>query len=166
LELRVRLRQRHGVDGWAASAQVAGLRLRSYPLTGHGRVWQRVVEVDAGLPAVSDVLAGCHGFLVDDDCGRAVGVVEDVVMAPDSAGPARLLVVQGWGRQRITVPVADVVELVPSGRRLVITCRTGHRLPQVGHAGAGWGKPADVVRIVRSLVERLAGRREWPAGRR
>jgi hypothetical protein len=166
LELRVRVRGGHGVDSWMAFERVVGLWLRSDPVTGHGRVWQWVVDVDPGLPALTDVLAGCHGFLVDDDCGRAVGVVEDVVMAPDAAGPARLLVVQGWGRQRMRVPLDDVVEVVPGGRRLVITCRTGHRLPPVEHARAGWGKPADALRVVRSLVEQLVGRRAGQARRR
>jgi hypothetical protein len=78
-------------------------------------------------------------------------------MAPDSAGADRLLVVQGWGRQRMAVPVDDVVEVVPGGRRLVITCRTGHRPPQVDHAPVG---------IIGSLMGRLGGRRPGPARRR
>jgi hypothetical protein len=166
VELRVRVCRGHGVDSWIAFERVVGLWLRSDPLTGHGRVWQWVVDVDPGLPALTDVLASCHDFLVDDDCGRAVGVVEDVITVPDAAGPARLLVVQGWGRQRTTVPVDDVVEVVPGGRRLVITCRAGHRLPQVEHAGAGWGKSAGAARILRSLMARLGGRRSGPARRR
>jgi hypothetical protein len=129
-------------------------------------VWQWVVDVHPGVPALTDVLAGCHDFLVDDDCGRPVGVVEDVAMVPVSAGPARLLVVQGWGRHRIAVPVDDVLEVVPGGRRLVITCRTGHRPPQVGCVGAGSGKSAGAARIVRSLVGRRAGRRPGPARQR
>ncbi len=156
----------HGVDSWAAFERVVGLWLRSDPLTGQGRVWQWVVDVDPGLPALTDMLASCHDFLVDDDCGRAVGVVEDVVMAPDSAGPARLLVVQGWGRHRMTVPVDDVVELVPGGRRLVITCRTGHRPSQVEQARAGSGRSAGAARIVRSLMARLGGRRPGQTRRR
>jgi hypothetical protein len=159
VELRVRVRRGHGVDSWIAFERVVGLWLRSDPVTGHGRVWQWVVDVDPGLPALTDVLASCHDFLVDDDCGRAVGVVEDVITAPDAAGPALLLVVQGWGRHRMTVPVDDVVEVVPGGRRLVITCRSGHRPPQVEHARAGWGTPGDAVRFVRSLAARRLCRR-------
>jgi hypothetical protein len=166
VELRVRVRRGHGVDSWIAFERVVGVWLRSDPLTGHGRVWQWVVDVDPGLPALTDVLASCHDFLVDDDCGRAVGVVEDVVTVPDSAGPARLLVVQGWGRHRMTVSVDDVVEVVPGGRRLVITCRAGHRPPQVDHVHAGSGKSADPLRILRSLMGRLGGRRSWLARRR
>jgi hypothetical protein len=162
LELRVRVCR----DGWTGCDRMAGLRLRSEPQTGQGRVWQWVVDVDPALPALTDVLAGCHDFLVDDDCGRAVGVVEDVVMDPDPAGPTRLLVVQGWGRQRTMVPVDDVVELVPGGRRLVITCRAWHRPQQVEPARTGWGNPADVMRIVRSLMARLTGRRPGLARRR
>jgi len=157
VELRVRVRRGYGVDGWTAFERVVGLWLRSDQVTGRGRVWQWVVDVDPGLPALTDVLASCHDFLVDDDCGRAVGVVEDVVMAPDSAGPARLLVVQGWGRSRVTVPVDDVVEVVPGGRRLVIGCGAGHRPRQVDHAHAG---------IIRSMMRRLGRRRLGPARRR
>jgi hypothetical protein len=138
LELRVRVCRESSADGWAACDPRVGLRLRSDPLTGHGRVWQWVVDLDRGLPALTDVLAGCHDFLVDDDCGRAVGVVEDVVVAADPAGPARLLLVRGWGRQRVTVPLDEVVEVAPGGRRLVIACRDGHRPPGVKQARAGW----------------------------
>jgi hypothetical protein len=141
-----------------------GLRLRSDPLERHGRVWQRVVDVDEGLPALTDVLAGCQGFLVDDDCGRAVGVVEDVVMDPDSSGPARLLVVQSWGRRRLVVPLDEVVEVAPGGRRLVTACRAGH-LPQAERTGRRTWMPAGAITAVRSLVSGVAGR-IWRSQRR
>jgi hypothetical protein len=89
-------------------------------------VWQWVVDVDARLPALVEVLAICHGFLVDDDCGRAVGVVEDVVTEADSCGGGVRLVVRSWGGQRVAVPVGEVVEVAPGGRRVVIACRVGH----------------------------------------
>lgn len=162
LELRVRVCRRPNADGWAVPDRVAGLRLRGDPLEQHFRVLQWVVDVDPGLPALIDVLANCHGFLVDDDCGRAVGVVEDVGVDPDSAAPVRLLVVQGWGRQRTTVPVDEVIEVAPGGRRLVITCPAGHRPPQVKPAHGGPWKPADMAHKVRSLVAWLAG---WRAER-
>jgi hypothetical protein len=131
LELRVRVRHGRGGDGFAGSDRVAGLRLGSDPLGRRGRVWQWVVDVDAWLPALTDMLATCQGFIVDDDCGRAVGVVEDVVLEADSSGRARLLVVQGWGGQRIAVPVDQVMEVAPGRRRLMTACRLGH-LPRVG----------------------------------
>ena len=129
LELRARVRSPGDQGGWADGYRRAGLRLRSDPITGQGRVWQWVVDVGPGLPALTDMLATCHGFLADDDCGRLVGVVEDVELDPGSAQPVRLLVVQGWGRQRIMVPAGDVIELAPGERRLVVACRAGHRVP-------------------------------------
>jgi hypothetical protein len=127
LELRARVRSPGDEGGWTDGRRRVGLRLRSDPITGQGRVWQWVVDVDSGLPALTDMLAACHGFLVDDDCGRLVGVVEDIELDPGSANPVRLLVVLGWGRQRIMVSAEDVIELAPGGRRLVVACQAGHR---------------------------------------
>jgi hypothetical protein len=102
------------------------------------------------------MLATCHGFLVDDDCGRLVGVVEDVELDPGSAYPVRLLVVLGWGRQRIMVSAEDVIELAPGGRRLVVACRAGHRVP---------ARRPEVAEPAGPMLVRAAGRiREWLAG--
>jgi hypothetical protein len=166
LELWVRIRRGGDADGWAMPGRVVGLRLRSDPAEQHGRLWQWVVDVDPGSPALSDVLANCHDFLVDDDCGRAVGVVEDVGVDPYSAVPVRLLVVQGWGRQRTTVSADDVIGVAPGGRRLVITCRTGHRTRQARPARGGPWKPADTAGKVWSSVAWLAGGRIKRAQRR
>jgi hypothetical protein len=156
LELRARVRSPGDEGGWTDRRRRVGLRLRSDPITGQGRVWQWVVDVDSGLPALTDLLATCHGFLVDDDCGRLVGVVEDVELDPGSAYPVRLLVVLGWGRQRIMVSAEDVIELAPGGRRLVVACRAGHRVP---------ARRPEVAEPAGPMVVRAAGRiREWLAG--
>lgn len=79
-----------------------------------------------------DVLATCHGFLVDDDCGRPIGVVEDVVLDADSAAPVQLVVTTGWRGRRSTVSVDEILEVIPGIRQLVIGCRNGHRRPVQG----------------------------------
>jgi NhaA family Na+:H+ antiporter len=156
LELRARVRSPGDEGGCAHGYRRVGLRLRSDPITGQGRVWQWVVDVDSGLPALTDMLATCHGFLVDDDCGRLVGVVEDVELDPGSAYPVRLLVVLGWGRHRIMVPAEDVIELAPGGRRLVVACRAGHRVP---------ARRPEVTEPAGPMLVRAAGRiRAWLAG--
>ena len=156
LELRARVRLPGDDGGWVDGYRGVGLRLRSDPITGQGRVWQWVVDVDPGLPALTDMLATCHGFLVDDDCGRLVGVVEDVELDPDSAHPVRLLVVLGWGRRRIMVPTGDVIELAPGGRRLVVACQAGHRVP---------ARRPEVAEPTGPMLVRAAGRiRAWLAG--
>jgi hypothetical protein len=106
----------------------------------------------------ADDLADCQFFLVDDDCGRAVGVVDDVV-GSGPGGPARLLVAPGWGRRRVAVPAGDVVAVVPGRRLLVVACRTGHR--SVADAtGSAPGVLAGVAAAVRSWTVRLGRRRD------
>lgn len=158
-ELRACVCRSRDTDGWTAPDRTVGLRLRSDPLEQHGRVWQWVVDLNPGLPTLTDVLVNCYDFLVDDDCGREVGVVERVDMEPDSAVPGRLQVVQGWGRHRITVSVDDVIEVAPGERRLVIACRAGHRKPLVEPARERPGGPPDTGGTARLLVALLAGRR-------
>jgi hypothetical protein len=158
-ELRARVCRSRGADGWTAPNPIVGLRLRSDPFEQRGRVWQWVVDLDPGLPTLTDVLVNCYDFLVDDDCGREVGVVEGVDMDPDSAAPERLLVVQGLRRHRTTVSVDELIEVAPGERRLVIACRAGHHRPQVGPPRTTPWKPADMAGRVRSLLARLAGRR-------
>jgi hypothetical protein len=157
-ELRACVCRSRDTDGWTAPDRTVGLRLRSDPLEQHGRVWQWVVDL-TGLPTLTDVLVNCYDFLVDDDCGRDVGVVERVDMEPDSAVPRRLHVVQGWGRHRSTVPVDDVIEVAPGERRLVIACRAGLRKPLIEPARQGPCGPPDTGWTVRSLVSLLAGSR-------
>ena len=158
-ELRACVCRSRDTDGWTAPDRPVGLRLRSDPLEQHGRVWQWVVDLNPGLPTLTDVLVSCHDFIVDDDCGREVGVVERVEMEPDSAAPRRLQVVQGWGRHRTTVTVDDVIEVAPGERRLVIACRAGHRKPLVEPARQGPCVSPDTGWTVRSLVALLAGSR-------
>ena len=137
---------------------LAGLRLRSDPQQRHGQVWQWVVDVDGELPALNDVLAACYGFLVDDDCGRAVGMVEEIVVDRESAVPVGLVVAPRRGRQRFTVRVDEVLEVTPGSRRLVTACRGEHLLRSAG-ADQRRSAPAEAVAMVRSLAARLAGRR-------
>lgn len=122
-------------------------------------VWQWVVDVGPGVPALTVLLRCCYGFLVDDDCGRAVGVVEGVVVGADEADPMLLLVVQGWGRRRIMASTDDVLEVAPGGRRLVIACRDGHLPPDTDHPAPQPWRLADAVTAVRSIAARLVGRR-------
>jgi hypothetical protein len=141
-ELRACVRRSPDTEGETAPDRTVGLQLRSNPLEQHGRIWQWVVDLNPGLPTLTDVLVNCYDFLVDDDCGREVGVVERVDMEPDSAVPGRLQVVQGWGRHRTMVSVDDVIEVAPGERRLVIACRAGHREPLVESARQGQaGRP-------------------------
>ena len=155
-ELRACVCRSRATDGWTAPDRTVGLRLRSDRLEQHGRVWQWVVDLNPGLPTLTDVLVNCYDFLVDDDCGREVGVVERVDMEPDSAVPRRLQVVQGWGRHRTTVSVDDVIEVAPGERRLVIACRASHRKPLVEPARQAPCGPPDTGWTVRSLVALLA----------
>jgi hypothetical protein len=154
VEMQVRVCQNRAVDGRVGHDRVPGRWPLCDPLAGPGGVWRWPVEADPTLPRLAQVLAGCHGFLIDDDCGRAVGVVEDVVREPGSANPTRLLVVQGWGRRRITVPVDDVVRVKPEARRLVTRCAAGHRPQRVEPTRTWWGRLVDLSRSVRSLLAR------------
>jgi hypothetical protein len=110
-----------------------------------------VAEGQPRLPSLSELLARCHDFLVDDDCGREVGVVESVAMDADMTIAASLQVVQGWGRHRIMVPVEEVIEVAPGERRLTIRCTADHRNRHEEDAG--------VLTAVKSLVARLSGGR-------
>jgi hypothetical protein len=154
-EPRARVFRSRAANGSTAPDPTVGPRLRSDPFERHGRVWQWVVDLDPGLPTLTEVLASCHGFLVDDDCGREFGVVEGVDVDPDSAAPERLRVVQGWGRRRTTVSIDEVIEVTPGERRLVIACRDGYDRPQAGPPRTTPWKPANIAGRVRSLVAQL-----------
>jgi hypothetical protein len=66
-------------------------------------------------------LSNCHGFLVDSELGRDVGVVDDVELEPASGRAAALVVASGWfGRRLCTIPVSRVLRIVPSEKRLVV----------------------------------------------
>lgn len=123
LELRVRVRRDRGMLRWLGTSSVKGLRLRKDPMQAGRLAWQWVVDIDESLPALTEVLATCNGFLVDDDRGRAVGVVDRVVTDPEPSGLACLLIVQGREGQPIAVPVDDVLEVAPGTRRLLVRRR-------------------------------------------
>jgi sporulation protein YlmC with PRC-barrel domain len=66
-------------------------------------------------------LSNCHGFLVDSELGRDVGVVDDVELEPASRRAAALVVASGWfGRRLCTIPVSRVLRIIPSEKRLVV----------------------------------------------
>jgi hypothetical protein len=64
------------------------------------------------------LLRQSHGFLVDALGDEPAGVVDEVVVDDDGV-PVALVVLQGWfGRQRRTISVDDVAEILPRDRRL------------------------------------------------
>jgi hypothetical protein len=111
-----------------------------------------VAEAGPGLPSPAEVLTGCLGFLVDDDFDRPLGVVDDVVKEQSTL---TLLVSQGWGGRRIAIPMADVVEISPQWRRLVVRSRAGHPWPECQPSGRSSG----MMRVALSLRRWIEGRR-------
>jgi hypothetical protein len=65
-------------------------------------------------------LANAHGFLVDDQHEQPIGVVDDVLLDRTGKHPRALVVVLGWGRRRLVVPVDAVTEIAPAQRRLTV----------------------------------------------
>ncbi len=104
-------------------------RLRSAPQWHAGAWWRWVADLEEALPDPGEVLAACHSFLVDDDCDRPVGVVEDVILDAQLSAPVRLLVAPGPRDQRMSIGIHEVLEVVPGSRRIVVRCRNGHRPP-------------------------------------
>ncbi len=88
-----------------------------------------MVEAGAGLPALTDLMVSCHGYLVDDDCGRAVGILEDVFADAEPSHPIRLLVVQGWAGSNSSHPPTRSSKVAPCARRPMFNCCDGHLLP-------------------------------------
>lgn len=90
--------------------------------------WEVVLDVDVVDEQPGYWLAHAHDFLVDDDTGAPVGVVEDVEL--DERGRAcRLTVATGrLGRRCELVPCEDVVEIVPEQRLLVIAAGPRRRV--------------------------------------
>ncbi len=66
-------------------------------------------------------------FLVDDDAHQPVGVVDDVHTHPDTGLPHELVVVQGWGRRWVVIPIDAVAEITPADRRLNVRRSTQQR---------------------------------------
>lgn len=63
-------------------------------------------------------LGRCTGFRVEDGAGR-VGVVTGFAL--DAGGEPRGLVVHiGRARRRVVVPSADVVDIMPATRRVIV----------------------------------------------
>lgn len=92
------------------------------------RRWLPEVKLDLRDGALDPEywLANCHGFLVDSESGRDMGVVEDVELEHSSGRALALVVASGWfGRRRQTVPVEHVQTIFPRERRLVVTDPAG-----------------------------------------
>lgn len=66
-------------------------------------------------------------FLVDDDDDQPVGVVDEVRTHPDTGLPHELVVVQGWGRRWVVIPIDAVVEITTADRRLIVRRSTEQR---------------------------------------
>lgn len=89
------------------------------------RAQERLIEVDVDLRGANldpeYWLSNCHGFLVDSELGREIGVVDDVEVEPASGRAIALVVASGWfGRRLRTIPVSDVQRIVPSEERLIV----------------------------------------------
>ncbi len=70
---------------------------------------------------VEAYLRSAHGFLVDTQDGREVGVVDDVITDPATGLVAHLEVCGGWfGRRRTRIDVRDIREVSPASRRIVV----------------------------------------------
>ena len=85
-------------------------------------------------PPISDIdgiersLHEAHGFLVDTEDGREVGVVDDVAL-DESRRVARIDVCGSWfGRRRLTFDLGDVVSVSPAARRVVVSSAAVRRL--------------------------------------
>jgi hypothetical protein len=89
---------------------------------GDGR-WLIELEVDLrGMNLDAEYwLSNCHGFLVDSEAGKEIGVVDDVEVEHGSGRAVALVVASGWfGRHLRTIAVADVQAILPSEERLVV----------------------------------------------
>lgn len=66
-------------------------------------------------------------LLVDDDAGQPVGVVDEVHTHPETGLPHELVVVQGWGRRWVVIPIDAVAEITFVDRRLIVRRSTHQR---------------------------------------
>lgn len=84
--------------------------------------WQRDLEHTFDLVQSDADLRSSHGFLVDSEDAREVGVVDDVAFDAASGRVASIDVCGGWfGRRRWTVPVDEVIAIHLHERRIVVT---------------------------------------------
>jgi hypothetical protein len=104
----------------------AGYLLRGDRVPVAGSVWRPVVEVFGLIPTVSETLARCGYFLVDGECGCERGVVGEV-LTNGAERPTALVLLQGWGRRREVLPIAEILEISPDERRLIVRCPSDHR---------------------------------------
>jgi hypothetical protein len=100
-------------------------------------------------------LANAHGFLVDDQAEQPIGVVDDVLLDHDGKHPRALVVVQGWGRRWLVVPLHAVTKIAPAERRLTVARPPDpDRWPQVGRQQPSWlpQRLRSALRVVRRLI--------------
>jgi len=95
-------------------------RLGSAMRTGRGGRRQPTTDVQGPPGSPAWWLANAHGFLVDDQADHPIGVVDDVLLDHAGKHPRALVVVQGWGRRWLVVPVHAVTKIAPAERRLTV----------------------------------------------
>jgi hypothetical protein len=126
--------------------------------TDHGGQKQPTTEVKGPPGSPAWWLANCHGFLVDDEAEQPIGVVDDVLLNHVGKHPCALVVVQGWGRRWLIVPVDAVTKITPAERRLTVVRSTGlDGWPQLGRHQPAW--PTRRLRgALRALRRLISGR--------
>lgn len=110
-----------------------------------------LLVVPYGLPTADHDywLACCQDFLVDTPEGP-LGIVDRVISASSTGRPKSLVVSLGWfGRRFVQVRVEDVLEILPSQRRLVVRTPPGRV--------AAPERPGLLERLRRTLRQRMKG---------
>jgi hypothetical protein len=95
----------------------------------HAPKWQErpTVEAEQAVGSPAWWLTQAPQFLVDDDANQGIGVLDDVQTHPDTGLPHKLVVVQGWGRRWVVIPIDAVAEIIPADRRLIVRRSTQQR---------------------------------------
>jgi hypothetical protein len=85
------------------------------------------VEAEQAVGSPAWWLTQAPQFLVDDDAQQPVGVLDDIQTHPNTGLPHKLVVVQGWGRRWVAIPIDAVAEIMPADRRLIVRRSTQQR---------------------------------------
>jgi hypothetical protein len=95
-------------------------------------MWRERQTAEAAQAIGSPVWWLTHAaqFLVDDDAQQPIGVLDEVQTHPDTGLPHELVVVQGWGRRWVIIPIDAVAEILPADRRLTVRRSTQQRWRQ------------------------------------
>lgn len=67
------------------------------------------------------LLAHCERYVVESESGERVGIVERVLCDEDGIEAEELVVRSLTGAAELVVPVEEVIELRPSGERIVVS---------------------------------------------